>query len=447
VISRRLFIGTLAGGLLSAPFNGEAQRPATPRVPLSLTRGQWTRYGNGTFAQSVWVGDGISPNDTVPIGTSLGRYLGGSTEYEAAFNDWCGGDYDTDRDELPILLPGGHSSWSTNEVNFWSLASGTWNPGGRYMNPTVRLFSKIFEAGKPRSPGFLFDDGQFNGLPNIYPNHAELDSRGNRAYPNARHSYGGIVYMPAPYRKFFMAGGYPWWEASANGPPYLWGSGYAEPAEWDPATKKYRRLDLDQLGALDRYSGTPYGCWDPIQGRVLMHFASKLFAYYPGKAYGSRIVQVNPSNEPFVDTSYVTMMFDAKRNRAVVFGGAAAADGQSAGSSYYDFSKNSMLASRVNARVTGDLPGGAGPGARYDPLGDRYVIWNGGKTLVFINPDTWMGTSFTPAGGDTPTIPTLAGKPGGGTWNRFFYSPTHDVFGVISHAHDQGAFIFAPART
>jgi hypothetical protein len=27
------------------------------------------------------------------------------------------------------------------------------------------------------------------------------------------------------------------------------------------------------------------------------------------------------------------------------------------------------------------------------------------------------------------------------------YSPTYDVFGVIGHANDQGAFIFAPTRT
>jgi hypothetical protein len=116
--------------------------------------------------------------------------------------------------------------------------------------------------------------------------------------------------------------------------------------------------------------------------------------------------------------------------------------------SYYDFSANPLVTRRVNAPLKGDLPpGGAAPGARYDPIGDRYVIWIGGKTLTFINPDSWVGTAFTPMGGDTPTIPVLGSNPGGGTWNRFFYSPSYDVFGVISHAHDEGAFIFAPART
>jgi hypothetical protein len=198
----------MAGGLLSAPISAETQRVTPPSLP-SFSRGQWTRYGVGTFAQSVWVGDGVFPNDIVPRGQDLGTYLRGTDQCESAFNDWCGGDYDTSRDELPIILPGGHDSWSTNEVNFWALRTGTWNPGGRYMNPTTRLFSIRSEAGKPRSPGFLFDDGKFNGLPNIYPVNAELDSRGNRAYPNSRHSYGGIVFMGAPYNRFFMVGGFP----------------------------------------------------------------------------------------------------------------------------------------------------------------------------------------------------------------------------------------------
>ena len=181
-------------------------------------------------------------------------------------------------------------------------------------------------------------------------------------------------------------------------------------------------------------------------GRVLFHLASKLFAYYPGRLLGQRIVQVSPNNEPFINTSYVTMFYDSKRKRAVVVGGTAAADSQSPGVSYYDFSANPMLATRVNARMSDRPPGGAGPGARYDPIGDRYVIWNGGKTLTFMSPNTWAVTEFTPSGGDTPTTPTIGNNPGGGTWNRFFYSPTYDVFGVINHANEHGAFIFAPTR-
>src|SRR5437588_8646435 len=38
--------------------------------------------------------------------------------------------------------------------------------------------------------------------------------------------------------------------------------------------------------------------------------------------------------------------------------------------------------------------------------------------------------------GGTPSIPVIGLDPGGGTWHRFFYSPTYDVFGIISHANE-----------
>jgi hypothetical protein len=116
----------------------------------------------------------------------------------------------------------------------------------------------------------------------------------------------------------------------------------------------------------------------------------------------------------------------------------------------YDFSANPMRA--VLQDVTKSLKGPttgfvgvAGPGWRYDPVEDRYVGWNGGKTLYFVNPDTWVSTDFTPAGGDTPTTSQLGLNPGGGTWQRFFYSRTLDVFGVVSHANEP-FYIFAPKR-
>jgi hypothetical protein len=87
-----------------------------------------------------------------------------------------------------------------------------------------------------------------------------------------------------------------------------------------------------------------------------------------------------------------------------------------------------------------------GPGGRYDPIADLYVVWNGGTNLWLINPDTWACMLFTPGGGDTPSIPVIGENLGGGTWHRFFYSPTHDVFGVINHANEP-LYIFAPTRT
>jgi hypothetical protein len=102
---------------------------------------------------------------------------------------------------------------------------------------------------------------------------------------------------------------------------------------------------------------------------VLFHLASKLFAYYPGRPLGQRIVQVSPNNEPFINTSYVTMFYDSKRKRAVVVGGTAAAGSQNPGVSYYDSSANPMLATRVNAGMSDRPPGGPGQVRATTPSG------------------------------------------------------------------------------
>lgn len=69
---------------------------------------------------------------------------------------------------------------------------------------------------------------------NNYPDHAELDSQGRRAYPNMRQTYGCTIYMPTVGRHFLW-GGFTWWDPL----------GAYVPCEYDPATKKYRSLDLD----------------------------------------------------------------------------------------------------------------------------------------------------------------------------------------------------------
>ena len=65
-----------------------------------------------------------------------------------------------------------------------------------------------------------------------------------------------------------------------------------------------------------------------------------------------------------VHTSYVTMFYDPKRNRAVVVGGTASADSQRPGVSYYDFNANPMLVTRIDAPMSDRPPGGVGPAAR-----------------------------------------------------------------------------------
>jgi hypothetical protein len=425
--SRRAFIGTLASGLVLAPFAAESQRPTGPKTLLSFTRGQWTAYGTNTFQDVIY-------RDRA-TGQHMGQIKGApSGSPDVAFVGWCTADYDTDRDELPILLCTGHSGWSSNEVNTFAMKAGAWRHD---FDPTVSL---IPSYAQPYAPGTGVGT-RMGGTPfyidvnNKYPDHAELDSQGRRAYPNMRQSYGCSVYMPS-VKRHFLWGGFVWWDTSVA----------SVPCEYDPATKRYRSLDLD---AGFSYNGhTPYGCWDPVQARVLFHDNDNLWAYYPTRPFGQRVVSLQSRASEINNANALNhMLFDSKRNRAVVIG-RDAVEPRKGGVVIYDFSKNPLAVSRqVVTSLTGDTAfvGVPGPGGRYDPLADLYVVWNGGKSLWVIKPSTWACTLFTPTGGDTPSIPVVGESPGGGTWHRFFYSPTYDVFGVVNHANEP-AYIFAPTR-
>jgi hypothetical protein len=119
--------------------------------------------------------------------------------------------------------------------------------------------------------------------------------------------------------------------------------------------------------------------------------------------------------------------------------------GNQIGSGYWRFNADGTLvggnAPPTLVTITGDTGflNYPGPGVIYDPVIDRYVIWIGGKTLYYINPDTWVSQTSTPTGGDTPGSPPFI-------WNRFFYIPSYDAYGTISAANEQGMSVFAPMR-
>ena len=63
----------------------------------------------------------------------------------------------------------------------------------------------------------------------------------------------------------------------------------------------------------------------------------------------------------------------------------------------------------------------------YDAVQDRIVGWNGGDTVYILNPDTLSCTTVSYAGGPT--------APGQGTYGRFRYSPSLNVFVVCNNVN------------
>jgi hypothetical protein len=145
------------------------------------------------------------------------------------------------------------------------------------------------------------------------------------------------------------------------------------------------------------------------------------------------------------------MLYDSRRKRAVflsqyvdsiggVWGGT--------GPAYWDLSTNPNAPTRTTFTVTGDItiPGGnfKVPGWAYDPIGDRYLLWLGGKTIYWVDPTTFVATAYTPSGGITP--PTRVWGEGTNGGYSLEYLPGDDVFIGVNNADTSGFEVFAPVR-
>jgi len=104
----------------------------------------------------------------------------------------------------------------------------------------------------------------------------------------------------------------------------------------------------------------------------------------------------------------------------------------------WNFSRAATTSAATKVSPSGDLTdstmgGLVAPGARYDPVGDQYVIYNGRdpNALYLMNPDTLV-TKRVAFGGAMVTSSFMGTHLG--NWKRFFYSPDHDVFGIAPTA-------------
>ena len=429
-----------------SPLATTSSPTSSPSSAQTLTRGTWTQYGAGTYGSALFRGSGVAPYDVLADGTTSvnGKTMqqaengsGGEDALLGAYSS--GGVYVPSLQQFVTLLTTGHFAGGSNEVNVFDLTTGTWNPSGRPVNPTVRLFmpengtwpSAIAYAGiHLTSPLGLVDTGN-NYIANI-----AASQNGVQVVPSPRQIYGGIADMPG-FNSIFLFGGFGYWNAP--------GGSASIGATYNYVTKKYQFLDAEKwpVGAPTNITAA---VWDPVNQRVLFTTELDLWAYYPGATAGSRVVRVVAGDGCNSDgCSQYTMVWDSKRKRAVLFGGG--------NPRYYDFSGGPI--GPFAYTITGEgLITISGPGVLYDPVSDRYVHFQGGKTLTFINPDTWVGTSQTPSGGATPTTPNMGGCgglalpncQGQGMYYRFFYWAQQDAYVALPTGTTTGVYVFPPLR-
>jgi hypothetical protein len=359
-----LIIATFFTILLRAQNKGPATSPSTgiPSQP------GWHQVPNSQLATKC-------PSDS-PVQ--------GNTGCKAIIGAWNGGVADTKRNRL-IIWGGGHQDCLGNEVYALDLNSGT----------LLRLTES--------SP-----------ITNVYScPEAYTDGR-----PSARHTYGGLAYIPTQDQMFVYGG------SKSN-------CGFMSTGTW--------LFDLQKLEwhSKDPHAGpTPANTpgaiaeFDPDSGTVFLSDTASFFRYDPVKNAYTRLASLSG-----VDY-HLSGVIDSNLKLFFMIGGPGQlwAIDIKPGSHYalQDWShKVSGCDSLLHARS---------PGLAYEPEGKFIVGWAGGDTVILFHPETRTCTSQTYPGG--PPSPQE-----NGTFGRFRYFPALGVFALVND-WKQNAFLLrlAPAN-
>lgn len=412
--------------------------------------------------------------------------------YAAMMNAWSGGAYDTKRDRL-IIWGGGHGDYAGNELYAFDLQTLTWlrlwGPTPNAMIPPqpapadevyldgtlIATVSSTSYTDSDLSPGTVYTyrivaydaAGQRSmparsiaikvptgttpvvsssqpPSPSEAPKTASLtaptqvtatattpsqvtltwsaatSAAGGITYkifrdgsPVSRHTYDGLEYLPNIDR-FWAHGG------------SLWsGSGAFGIGTWlfDFETLRWtRRTDAPDGPRMS------YAAYDPVTGHVFVQRGPTLWEYDPVADTWTR----RGSYKQSVGITG-TAALDPKRRKFVIIG-----DGKVFS---YDMTTpppwvlTPLTTTGDTAILTGTTPEGKSyrPGLEYDPISDTLVAWHGGVYVYTLNLDTLAWKRHAPAATNT-VIPTMG--PGQGTFGRFRYVPSKNVFIAVNSINE-----------
>jgi hypothetical protein len=223
--------------------------------------------------------------------------------------------------------------------------------------------------------------------------------------------------MP-PAGKVWVGGGSRWWAGAGIVDAFLW-SLETKQWEYEPAdpTQSY---DLGYVAA-----------WDSVKNRVLYLDYTRLRAWTPGAAPGSRVRAIDDGGQGSDSFNrFYTAVFDPKRNRFVMAG--------PRGVVYFDLAQRDGSVRRRPIAVTGgQWPQLYAPGFAYDSVNDRYAAYGGGNVVYFIDPESGRLTVET--GGGVTMTPMAKN----GTFGRFRFSRTQGVFLVVNRI-DETVRLYRP---
>ncbi len=337
---------------------------------------------------------------------------------------WNGAIADTTANRL-IIWGGGHNNYYGNEIYSLNLAA---NPITltRLKDPTIPTnfsnYSNCIDGIPPGSPDFA---------------------------PNSREDYGGLVFLPTPYRMMILNGSLGC--LNGNGSFNTWTislSNLSNSTQW---VHENTTLVGPQPGLS---GGDPYGTvadYDPNSGLAFVMDNAAMYSYnYQTNTY-TRVTTA----EGFVTNIYLSGAIDPTRKLFVLVGncpGGSCTPGS--GVFVADISNPAMVTQQNwTAATLADpvcaeyLAGGANPisaanpGIAFDSVANDFVGWpNQGNSVYIMTPDTQNRRltcqKLTFANGP-PNSSHANNTPNTsyGTFGRFRYFPALDAFVLINDAN------------
>jgi hypothetical protein len=288
---------------------------------------------------------------------------------------------------------GGHGDYGGNEIYTFTLPSaagdGVW---ARLTDPELGIAACTGFTG---APSLCFDS-----LPPINPT-GVCSPNPSPTSPNARHSYGGLAYLPTQDRMFIYGGS----KACGSGDFARdgWSFSFA-PKVWSHTTASWGALPSSAASA-----GISMG-WSPSRARAYILAQQTFGSYDPATNTYSTL---NSSFDTGI-RSFGTV--DEAGGKFVAFGTLggnllaieiALADG-----TYTDVSSTAVS----TCNWTASSPGTDYPGVTYDFDRGQIVIWpNAGSDIYVYNSTSHTCSKETYAGAATPSSPEW------GIWGRFQY--------------------------
>ncbi len=302
-------------------------------------------------------------------------WLTGSSGFGGIIACWAGGAFDTQRDQLYIGPGGGHNGYNGNEVYAFSLKEMAW----RRLNDPYPVV-----AGESTDP---------------------------KTSPSAIHTYDGVEYIPPPFDRYVVVGGW--------GSPDTYALDPDHPDHWEvyPEHRTQRTGDI---------SG-----WDPI--RQVLWFDTPI--------NGGTLSQWDPLTHVWTLRGRYTMDhmdyhttgdIDSRHGVFAAVGNGRVYAWQLSGI------PGAITGGKIATTGATEILERSSPGFCYDPVLDTFVAWNSGADVYTLDVAAKVWTRHPPAA----TNSVVPGKPDQwGTFGRFRYVPSHNVF-ILCNSVSQNVFFY-----